>query len=166
MGTSGYRYSAWIGDVAVANGASYDLLLESIIEFTIRAALARSIDESGWEHDELRRYGLDALQLFRSGKAVWANRETFEGQLAEAAAFGDATRFNETNDLDLELYQSLEQDLQTRWKLLGYDVSSLKSDMKKLFNELEADARDRVSKARDGFVSDVLKPLLENGSSK
>jgi hypothetical protein len=61
---------------------------------------------------------------------------------------------------------SLQLALQTRWKLLGYDVSSLKSDMKKLFNELEADARNRASKSRDGFVSDVLKPLFENGSSK
>lgn len=160
MGASGPRYSIWIGDFCLLADGTYNLLLKSIMEFTIRAAIARSIDETEWEHDELCRHGLEALQIFRDGKAVWANQKSFESQLADAASHGDET-FTQKNVADFELYERLERDLRTRWRSVGYDIPSLRHNMKKLFGELERDARDRARAARDDLLTDVLRPLFE-----
>jgi hypothetical protein len=149
-------YSANIGEsYPLAEKTTYDALLQRIMEFTIRAALARSVDESDWEHEELRRKGLSALQLFRNGKAVWADRDTFEEERAEAQRERDA-RFERINELDPGLYDRLDHDLRARWQRAGYDVPSLMHDMKKLFLELERDAADRAAGAREGLLNDLL----------
>jgi hypothetical protein len=155
------RYSVRIGEsYLLVECVPYDVLLKSIMEFTIRAAVARSIDEGDWEHEQLRRNGLAGLQLFRGGRAVWSDRGTFEEQLAEARSQGDEPRFRESSEADAYLYERLDRDLRDRWRLAGYDIPSLMNDMKTLLTELERDARDRVAEAKDGLVADILTPLF------
>jgi hypothetical protein len=150
-------YSARIGEsCSIGEQKTYDDLLHGIMEFTIRAALARSIDESDWEHEELRRKGLAALQIVRNGKAVWACRESFGAELAEARREHDA-RFERSNELDPALYDRLDGDLRAYWRRAGYDTPSLAYDMKKLFAELERDAADRAAGARESLLTELLK---------
>jgi hypothetical protein len=151
-------YSVLIGESrSIGERVSYDELVRHIIEFTIRAALARSVDQSDWEHDELRKRGLRALQIFRNGKAVWADREIFHLELGHARRQGDI-RFEQRNECDPELYGRLEADLRAQWRHAGYDSGSLSHDMKKLFTELERDAAERAAGARESLLNDLLKP--------
>jgi hypothetical protein len=150
-------YSARIGEsYSITEQSTYDGLLQRIMEFTIRAALARSIDESDWEHEELRRKGLAALQIVRNGRAVWACRESFGAELAEARRERDA-RFEQSNELNPALYDRLDGDLRACWRRAGYDTPSLAHDMKKLFAELERDAADRAAGARESLLTELLK---------
>jgi hypothetical protein len=150
-------YSACIGDsVRVAESIPYETLIRQLIEFTARAAVARSIDESDWEHEELRRKGLSGIQLFQNGKAVWTDRKNFEEALAEAQREQIEARFKKANKLNAALYDRLDKDLRARWCKAGYKVGSLFDDMKGLFTELERDARDRAAGAREDLVGDVL----------
>jgi hypothetical protein len=151
------HYSARIGESCpIAEQLPYEALLCRIMEFTIRAALARSVDESEWEHEELRRKGLRALQIFRAGKAVWADEADYQEQLSETRREGD-TRFERTNESDPALYERLDTDLRARWRCVGYETPSLISDMKKLFAEIERDATERAQGAREGLVAELLK---------
>jgi hypothetical protein len=157
-------YSARIGDShSIAEGVPYDELLKCIMEFTVRSALARSIDESDWEHDELRRKGLVVLQIFHNGKAVWADTETFTAELAEARR-EHCERFERINELDPALYDRLDRDLRVHWRRAGYDVPSLLHDMKKLFIELERDASDHAAGAREALLHDLLNGSHLNSS--
>ncbi len=52
----------------VAEDATYDELLTRLMEITARAAVACCIDEPDWEHEQLRRRGLSALDIFRNGR--------------------------------------------------------------------------------------------------
>jgi hypothetical protein len=156
-------YSARIGEsLSIAEEASYDTLLRSIIEFTVRAAVARSIDEDDWEHEELRRKGLAALQIVRNGRAIWADRLGFEAEVAEAQRERVELRFSKSNQLDPELYLQLDRDLRGCWRLAGYDVPSVLSDMRKLFVELERDVADHAASAREGLVNEILKAVVEH----
>lgn len=151
------RYSVRIGEShCIAEGIPYDALLDRIVEFTIRAAVARSADESEWEHDELRRRGLRALQVFRDRRAVWDDRTTFETELAAARRQSIDDTFEATNELDPALFTQLDCDLRARWRRAGYEVPSLRFDMKALFAELERDAADRAADARESLLDDVL----------
>jgi hypothetical protein len=151
-------YSARIGEsLCIAENTSYDALLKSIVEFTVRAAVARSTDDNDWEHEELRRKGLCAVQIFRNGRAVWAEPDAFDAELTEARREQIEPRFSKSNELDAKLYSHLDRDLQVRWRMAGYEVPSLLNDMKKLFGELERDATDRATGAREGLVNEILK---------
>jgi hypothetical protein len=151
------RYSVRIGEShCVAEGIPYAALLDRIVEFTIRAAVARSVDESEWEHEELRRRGLGALQIFRDQRAVWDDRSTFETELAAARRQNVGERFEATNELDPGLFAGLDRDLRARWRRAGYEVPSLRRDMRALFSELERDAADRAANARESLLGDVL----------
>lgn len=151
-------YSVRIGEShCVADGIPYDALLDRIVEFTIRAAVARSTDESEWEHEELRRRGLSALQIFRNHRAVWDDRSTFEIELAEARRENIGERFESTNELDPALFTDLDRDLRGLWRRAGYEVPSMRNDMRALFAELERDAADRAAHAREGLLDDVLR---------
>jgi len=151
-------YSVRIGEShCIAEGVPYDALLDRIVEFTIRAAVARSADESEWEHEELRRKGLTALQLFRNRRAVWDDRAIFEAELAEARRENVGERFEAANELDPTLCADLDRDLRARWRRAGYEVPCLQHEMKVLFSELERDAADRATRAREGLLGDVLK---------
>jgi hypothetical protein len=150
-------YSARIGEsFCLGEEMSYDALLRNLIEFTVRGAVARSIDEGEWEHEELRRRGLAAIQIVRNGKAVWMDRDTFEAELAEARRELVEARFLAANELDPALCERLDRELRARWRLAGYETPSLLNDMKKLFLELQRDAADRAATARERLVGDVL----------
>jgi hypothetical protein len=154
-------YSARIGDsVRVAEAIPYDALVRQLIEFTARAAVARSIDANDWEHEELRRKGLSAIQISRNGRAVWTDRKNFEEALVEAQREQIEARFNRTNELDTALYERLDTDLQAGWGRAGYKVGSLFNDMKSLFAELEGEATDRAACARQDLVDDVLRAVF------
>lgn len=126
------------------------------MEFTVRAAMARSTDESDWEHDELRRRGLAAVQIFRNGKAVWDNPATYRLELVEAQRERIERKFNDANELDPTLYGRLDRDLRARWRRAGYRVPSLCNDMKKLFAELERDVMDSAAHARENLLCEIL----------
>jgi hypothetical protein len=156
----GPLYSARIGEsLCIADDVSYEALLRHIIEFTARAAMARSVDENDWEHEELRRRGLSVLQIFRNGKAVWTDPRGFEAELAEARRERVEQRFNDRNELDPDLYVKLDKTLCKTLCLAGYKVPSLLTNMKKLFVELEQDAADHAAGAREGLVADILKAV-------
>ena len=151
------RYTTRIGEsVSIAEDVPYESLTTAILEFTIRAAAARSADESEWEHEELRRRGLGSLQVFRNGKALWTDGESFQAELAEAARERVVDRFNAGNELDPEFFEKLDRDLRDRWRLAGYDISSLLENMKALFAEVESDANDRAANAREALIEEIL----------
>lgn len=150
-------YSARIGDsYCLATGVAYEGLLDRIMEFIIRAAVARSAEESDWEHEELRRGGLQAIQIYRDGKAVWTDPDAFEKELVEARREGIERRFCALNELDSLLCHQIDSDLQDRWTDAGYRTPSLQFDMKRLFLELQRDATDRAHDARHGLLDDIM----------
>jgi hypothetical protein len=133
------RYSAQIGE-----------------SFSARAAVARSVDEMEWEHEQLRRRGLSALQIFKNGKAVWEDRPMYDSELAEARREGIDERFQATNEADAGLYQKIDADLCARWRNLGYAAPTLGHDMKRLFTELARDVAERAEDAREGLLVELL----------
>lgn len=150
-------YCVRVGDsFTLAEAVPYDVLLSRIMEFTVRAAVARSLDDCEWEEDALRRNGLLSLEISRNGKALWADRRSFAEQLAEARREGVEGRFREQNALDASLCRRLDRDLRARWRSAGYQTPSLIADMKKLFAELERDLADRTASAREGFVREIV----------
>jgi hypothetical protein len=151
------RYTARMEEsVNIAEDVAYERLSTGILEFTVRAAIARSEDDSEWEHEELRRRGLSGIQIFRNGKAIWTDRDTFETELAEARRSKCEGRFDERNELDPTFLEELDRNLRQRWRLAGYDVASLLGSMKALFSELESDARDRIADARQALTDEIL----------
>jgi hypothetical protein len=156
------RYSVRIGEAhCIGADITYQTLLARVMEFTCRAAVARSEDESEWEHEQLRRSGLGALQLFRNGKAIWDNPETFDDELAEARRAECARRFRAQNELDTAFYERFDGDLRARWRRLGYETPSLRDDMKLLFWQLERDAAERAADARKRLLAEFVKQLQE-----
>jgi len=158
-------YSVRVGESHYfAEGVPYGDLLKEIMEFTIRAAVARSIDESDWEQDELRRNGLAALEIFRDGKAVWSEPQDFDAERIEACREHAESRFDELNAVDPTLYQDLDRDLRDFWRKAGYQAPCLRNEMKKLFIELEHDIADRAARARESLVGEVLGRLFTETS--
>ncbi len=139
----------------------YELLLVRVMEFTMRAAIAKSADESDWEHELLRKHGIGALQVFRNGKAVWDSVPIFNDELDEARREGAAQRFQAQNELDPEFSARLDRDLRDRWCRLGYHAENLRGDMKALFSELEHDAAQRTADARGCLFADFVRALQE-----
>ena len=151
------RYSARVGEsLRIVEGVSYDALLKSIMEFTARAAVARSIDEVTWEQEQLRHSGIGAIQLFRDGKALWSDAATFEAELQEARREHVTTRFQRSNEVDPAFYERLDRDLRARWRQAGYESPTLLTDMKRLFAELERDAADRAASARELLAAEIV----------
>ncbi|HEY6325660.1 MAG TPA: hypothetical protein VIW73_03965 [Candidatus Cybelea sp.] len=153
-------YAARVGEShCIADGVTYDVLLNRIMEFTIRAALARVVDECDWEHDALRRNGIGAIQIFRDGKAVWADSAMFEQEMAEARREHIEDRFIRSNEADPPLYERIDRDLRARWRAAGYETPSLADNMKTIFAELERDASERAEVAKESLVSELLREL-------
>ena len=151
------RYTARMEQsVSIAEDVPYERLCAGILEFTVRAALARFADESEWVHEELRRRGVTGIQIFRNGKAIWTDRAIFEVELAEARRSNFEDRFREANELDAGFLELLDRDLRARWRLAGYEISSLRESMKPLFSQIEADAKDAVAGARQAFAEEIL----------
>lgn len=151
------RYTARMEEsISIAEDVPFERLSAGILEFTVCAAMARSEDESEWEHEELRRRGLGGIQIFRNGKALWTDRDAFEAELAEAGRSSCADRFNASNELDPAFLELLDEDQRQRWRLAGYEVPSLLQNMKLLFSEVESDAQNRVADARRAFGVEIL----------
>lgn len=140
----------------------YEALLQRVMAFTMRAAFARSADESDWEYEELRRNGLGAFQLARDDRALWDDARSFSDELAEARREGVAPQFQAQNELDAAFYDSLDRDLRARWRRLGYESPSLRADMKPLFRELERDVAERTTQARGRMLTELLNALQES----
>jgi hypothetical protein len=158
------RYSAQIGEsCCIARRETYDALLTRIVEFSLRAAMARSVDEMEWEQEQLRRRGLSALQIFKNGKAVWQDLAMYDSELAEARREGIDERFQAANEADAGLYQKIDADLCARWRTLGYATPTLGHDMKRLFAELARDAADRAEEARERLLAELLNSQLKEG---
>ena len=154
------RYSARIGEAhSIGAGLSYDALVALVIEFTLRAAFARCVDQSEWEHEIVRRKGLGAVQLFRDGKAIWDDPKTFAEELAEAQRERAADRFQALNELDPGFYEVLDGDLRARWRDLGYLTPSLRANMKALFLELERDVCEQEAHARERMLHGLIQRL-------
>ena len=117
----------------------YETLLVRLMEFTIRAAIAKSADESVWEHERLRKRGISALQI------RYTTGETIQPR----------------DVLDPAFYARLDCDLRARWRRLGYQTESLRDDMKALFLELENDASQAITDARGRFLTDFFRALQE-----
>jgi hypothetical protein len=158
-------YSARVSpSVYIAESVDYDMLLEQIAEYTLRAAFAHGADQHDWDQEELRRKGLRALELFHNGRAVWRDSVAYEQSLAEVTRTGDLQRFDGANELDPDLAERVDRDLLDRWRLAGYLVPSLALDMKKLFAELEADAADCARDAREELMARLLSGRVERGN--
>jgi hypothetical protein len=142
--------------ISIVEDVPYERLCAGILEFTLRAAIARSGDESEWEHEELRRRGLGGIQIFRNGRAIWTDRDSFEAELAEARRSNTETRFRASNELDSAFLTELDRELRRRWRLVGYEFPSLLESMKAVFFELESDAKDRVARARQDFADEIF----------
>jgi hypothetical protein len=151
------RYTVRIaGSTALIVDASYETLITSIIKATLEAAVARVSDTSTWEQEELRRHGLSVLEIARNGRAVWISPADFQAEAAEARRNGSAQEFDAGNELDPAFVGQVDADVRTRWKRAGYDTPSLRSDMRILFSEIEADARTRESKAITELVVEIV----------
>lgn len=158
------RYTVRIGEsCCIAQRETYDALLTRIVEFSVRAAVARSVDESEWEQEQLRRRGLSALQIFKNEKAVWKDRAEYDAELAEARRERIDERFQAANEVDAGLYQQIDADLRDRWRRLGYATPTLGHNMKPLFAELARDAADRAHIARERLLEELLSPPGEGG---
>ncbi len=154
------RYTARIADrIVIVEDAAYADLLKSIVRFTVEGAVARSADRGAWEHDELRRNGLYAIEVARNGRAIWCDRDDFEKELAEARRERAEALFKAANELEPDFCNRLDADLRTCWRSAGYDAPSLVHEMRALFAELEADAGDRAADAQAGFVGEVVAAI-------
>lgn len=152
------RYTVRIAEsYSIAENSTYEALLSRLVEFTLRAAIARCVDQDEWQHEQLRRNGLFALQIFHNGKAAWDDSDTFEAEKAEASRERVASKFNALNELDTELYFRLDRDLRERWLEFGYRPPSLLHDMVRLFAAIERDAAERADDARAGLLNELLR---------
>ena len=140
------RYSARVGGSAIAAGLPYDELAGRVLEFVLRAAIAVAADQFEWEHEELRRDGLTAIEFFREGKALWWDRECFEAERADP----------ERNELDAAFFDRLDHDLRARLKRAGYEVPPLIACTKVLYSEIAADVADRCAGARESLLVEIL----------
>ncbi|HEY2473763.1 MAG TPA: hypothetical protein VGI19_03085 [Candidatus Cybelea sp.] len=140
------RYSARIGPVTIAEDVPYDALAQRVLEFLLRAAIALAADQFEWEHEELRRGGLTAIEFFRNGKALWWDRESFEAEEADS----------ERDELDAEFFDRLDIDLREKLKRAGYEVPSLVACTKPLYVEIAADVADRCAVAREDLLREIL----------
>jgi hypothetical protein len=140
------RYSARVGATVIAIGVPYDELTGRVLEFVLQAAIAVAADQFDWEHEELRRDGLTAIEFFREDKALWWDRECFEAEQSDP----------KRNELDPAFFDRLDRDLQTRLKRAGYEVPSLIACTKALYNEIAADVADRCAGARESLLAEIL----------
>jgi|ERR1700722_1015342 hypothetical protein len=140
------RYSARVGASAIAADLPYDELVGRVLEFALRAAIAVAADQFEWEHEELRRDGLTAIEFFREGRALWWDRECFEAERADP----------QCNELDAAFFDRLDHDLRARLKRAGYEVPSLIACTKVLYSEIAADVADRCAGARESLLVEIL----------
>ena len=151
------RFTARIGHgVSIAEDVTYDELVERVLEFVVRAAIAKANDYSTWEEEELRREGLRAIEFLKDGKALWWDREAFDAEDAEAKRERAHERFLSQNEFGGTFFEGLDSDLRVRLRSAGYSTTTLFTDMKELYREIAADAIDRSAQAKEGLVAEIL----------
>lgn len=151
------RFTARIGHgVSIAEDVSYDELVDRVLEFVVRAAIARANDHSTWEEEELRREGLKRIEFAGDGRALWWDRDAFEAENAEAKRESAQDLFASQNTFDGSFFHALDRDLRERLRQAGYATGELFADMKELYREIAADASDRSAQAREGLVAEIL----------
>jgi hypothetical protein len=156
----GSRYTLRIAEGRpIAERVSYDELLKCVVEYILRASLARTIDQGEFEHEEVRCNGLTAFQISRDGKAIWADQVLFDRTLDEARRTGSAPAFEAVNELDTSLLDRIDRNLTSLWSLAGYRTPSLAHSMKLLFREIERDAMAQADNALEGFAAELLRAM-------
>lgn len=153
------RYSIRIGGTSIAENVSYKDLLSSVVRFTVEAAVARAADLDEWAFEELRRRGLQALEVTHNGKAVWCDAADFESERSAAIAQGAGEAFDAANELQVDLCEHLDAHLRELWQRAGYATNSLVNGMRPLFAELEHDATERARSAQNGLVTEIIEAL-------
>lgn len=152
------RYTAKIaGGITIAENVTYDDLATRVLDFILQAAIALSIDSFEWEHEKLRREGLDGIDFFDGERALWLERDSFEVEKESAKSAGCLTRFLATNELGIDFFTKLDADLRERLARAGYAAEPLITDMKKLFREISDDVRDRTAQAQRALVTEILQ---------
>lgn len=152
------RYTAKIaGGVTIAENVTYDDLATRVLDFILRAAIAVSIDSFEWEHEKLRREGLQGIDFFAGERALWFEEDNFAVEKAGAKRTGCQTRFLSKNEFDTAFLTSLDEVLRTRLARAGYASPSLIANMKKLFQEISDDVKDRSAQAQRELVAEILQ---------
>ena len=153
------RYTAQISGFAIAQDAPYALLLENLARFMVQAAVAHSADESRWDQEDLRLHGLYGLEVFRNGKALWHDRETFDIESAQAHDQRAAAEFAQRNELDTALWERLDHDLRRLLQQAGYDVPSLARTMKPFFAQINDDLEASASDERRTLIEEIVSAM-------
>jgi hypothetical protein len=152
------RYTAKIaGGITIAENVTYDDLVTRVLDFILHAAIALSIDSFEWEHEKLRREGLQGIDFFAGEKALWLDRESFDVEKENAKKSGYQTRFLSTNEFIEKFLANLDADLRERLARAGYAASPLITDMKSLYREISDDVKDRSAQAQQALVSEILQ---------
>jgi hypothetical protein len=151
------RFTARIGHgVSIAEDVSYDELVDRVLEFVVRAAIARANDRSTWEEEELRRQGLKGIEFARASKALWWDADAFAAEQAEAKREGASELFLSRNECGGTFFETLDADLRKRFRNAGYSTASLITEMNEIFREIAADASDRSSQANESLIAEIL----------
>lgn len=152
------RYTAKIaGGVTIAENVTYDELATRMLDFILRAAIALSIDSFEWEHEKLRREGLQGIEFFVGEKALWLDRDCFDIEKESAKRAGYHTRFLARNEFVEGFLATLDSDVRERFARAGYATPPLIADMKKLFREISDDLKDRSAQAQQALVTEILQ---------
>lgn len=152
------RYTAKIaGGVTIAENVTYDELVTRVLDFILHAAIALSIDTFEWEHENLRREGLQGIDFFVGERALWLDRESFDIEKENAKKSGYQTRFLSSNEFDEDFLTKLDADLRERLARAGYASGPLITDMKKLYREISDDVKDRSAQAQQALVTEILQ---------
>jgi hypothetical protein len=151
------RFTARIGHgVSIAEDVTYDELVDRLLEYVVRAAIAKANDYSTWEEEELRREGLRGVEFVKDGRALWWDQEAFDAEKAEAKRERAHEIFRARNEFAGTFFEALDGDLREKLRRAGYATTALFTDMRELFREIAADASDRTAQAREGLVSEIL----------
>lgn len=152
-----HRFTARIGHgVSIAEDVTYHELVDSVLEFAVRAAVARANDQSTWEEDELRRRGLMVIEFAKDGKALWWDRDAFDVEHDEAKRERAKELFCSRNEFDGTFLDTLDEDLRKRLRGVGYATASLLANMNELYREIAAEASDRSAQARESLIAEIL----------
>jgi len=142
--------------ITIVQGVSYEDLVTRVLDFVASAAIARADDDFTWEQEVVLRTGLDSIDFFADGKAIWTDPECFGSELEGARAAGVEERFLAENELDNQFLTRLDADLRQRLSRAGYAVDSMLTSMKDLYREIASEIRERSGEARERLKAEIL----------